>query len=535
VGIWYLKYLEKQKDQQGTGLLLKPANSKTATFEEVDTSTANIPQCREVGSEWLCLKVSESLGTNKFLESRGFSRKETELALLGIISRAVYPCPEHKTAQWLAGNSALWELFETINTPPNRFTLYRMAEKLSEHFGGFTAAVYKNTMDLFDLKDSLMIFGLSSTYFGGRKSDGILAQFGRSKEKRSDCKLMSFSAVANPHGFLRYSKMDSGNIADGKTLLGMIKTMRKNSKTGHLDQTVAIGAGIATEDNLKALRSNSETYICVSRTPLKDYQDYTTENTTQITGKRGPKIEIKLMGPTDKPDKWLPVKSELKAKKEAAILSRAEQKFEGKLTATHQSTHKKRGAKTLAGVWERMGRAKQQCTRAHNNYDIDVKEKNGMATQISLAKKDSENDNRSGAYFIRTNVEGKTGQETWDIHSTIREVEPTFRCLKTDLKIRPVFHQKDKYPIAHIQLGLMAYQIVTAIRHRLKQNDIHHCWSTIVRIMNSQKMNTTQMKMKTKEVHIRKMSIPGKSVDQIYNLMGVKSFPKPNRKYVVCH
>ena len=113
----------------------------------------------------------------------------------------------------------------------------------------------------------------------------------------------------------------------------------------------------------------------------------------------------------------------------------------------------------------------------------------------------------------------------------------------------PVFHQKDKYTTAHIHLGLMAYQIVAAIRHRLKQpacrlpagkagsgwHDIYSDWSDIVRIMNSQKMITIEMKMRTKEVHIRKASSPEKQVKHIYNIMGIKQFPKPIKKYVMYH
>jgi len=89
-----------------------------------------------------------------------------------------------------------------------------MAERLSEHFDDFTNHVYQNTMDMFGLKDTLMIYDLTNTYFEGRKLGSLLAKFAKSKEKRSDCKLVSFSAVVNQYGFLRYSKIDRGNISD---------------------------------------------------------------------------------------------------------------------------------------------------------------------------------------------------------------------------------------------------------------------------------------------------------------------------------
>ncbi len=256
---------------------------------------------------------------------------------------------------------------------------------------------------------------------------------------------------------------------------------------------------------------------------------------TEITDKRKNKIEIKLLDTTNKPDKWLLVKSEMKEKKEHSMLTRSEQKFEEKLTVIQHGIHKKGGTKKINKVWERIGRAKESCKRIHGNYDIEVKEEKGKAVQISWTKKGSAPNDRCGVYFIRTNLNGNTDEQIWDIYNTIREVESTFRCLKTDLRIRPVFHQKDKYSTAHIHLGLMAYQIVTAIRHRLKEHYINTDWTNIVRTMNSQKMNTIKMKMRTKEVHIRKVSLPEKPVEHIYKIMGIKEFPKPVKKYVVYH
>ena len=138
-------------------------------------------------------------------------------------------------------------------------------------------------------------------------------------------------------------------------------------------------------------------------------------------------------------------KREIKKKKEPSRLARSEKKFDEKLKAIEQGINKKGGTKKINKVWERIGRAKESCKKAHSNYDIQVKQEKGNAVQISWSKKDSLLNNRSGVYFIRTNLEGMSDENIWDIYNTIRQVESTFRCLKTDLRIRPVFHQKDKY------------------------------------------------------------------------------------------
>ena len=130
-------------------------------------------------------------------------------------------------------------------------------------------------------------------------------------------------------------------------------------------------------------------------------------------------------------------------------------------------------------------------------------------------------------------MDNNTDKQIWEIYNTIREVESTFRCLKTDLKIRPVFHQKDENTKAHINLGLMAYQLIAAIRYCLKTKMINMDWTNIVRVMNTHMISTIEMKTKTKEIHIRKLSKPEKAVEKIYNTMNIKTFPKPFRKYVV--
>jgi len=529
---WYNKYLEKEK--QGFALS-KPADKDTATFEEVDTSCIDTTDCREVGAEWLCLHMARKLKIDKFLRSKGFNPSAVDRALVSIISRAVYPTSERKTAQWLFQNSALSELFDTIDSAPDRFVLYRIAAKLSEHFDDFTDQVYKTTMDIFSLKDTLMIYDLTNSYFEGRKLGSLLAKFARSKEKRNDCRLVSISAVVNRHGFLKYSKIDQGNICESKTLLEVIKQIKEKSKTKQLNKVVVIDAGIATEDNLEALRKSKEKYVCVSRIRLKDYEDHTSDGMRTIYDKEKNKIEIKLINPEDKPDKWLIVKSQMKKKKELSMLTKSEQKYEEKLQNIEQAIHKNRGTKRINKVWERIGRAKESSKNVQGNFDIQIKEENGIAISMSWTKKDSARSDRTGVYFIRTNLNDSTEEQIWDIYNTIREVESTFRCLKTDLNIRPIFHKKDKYSEAHIHLGLMAYQIVTAIRHRLKQHHINLNWTNIVRIMNSQKMNTIKMKMRNKEVHIRKMSQPEEGVKKVYEIMGIKKFPKPTKKYVVYH
>lgn len=138
-------------------------------------------------------------------------------------------------------------------------------------------------------------------------------------------------------------------------------------------------------------------------------------------------------------------------------------------------------------------------------------------------------------YFIRTNIKSPNEKELWHIYNTIREVEATFRCLKSDLSIRPVHHQKDSRIEAHIYQTILAYQLVNTIRHMLKAKGIHHDWTNVVRIMNTQTIQTLELPTGKKEIHLRKPSKPIKEAQAIYTTTNCTKTQTAVKKYVVYH
>ena len=140
-----------------------------------------------------------------------------------------------------------------------------------------------------------------------------------------------------------------------------------------------------------------------------------------------------------------------------------------------------------------------------------------------------------GVYFIRTNHKTTSESNLWDIYNTIREVEATFRGLKSDLNIRPVHHQNDSRIDAHLYLTILAYQLVNTIRHMLKNKGISHDWRNIVRIMSTQKIQNIKIPTDKKVIYLRKPSRPINEVQQIYNATSCENTQKPIKKYVVYH
>jgi hypothetical protein len=231
------------------------------------------------------------------------------------------------------------------------------------------------------------------------------------------------------------------------------------------------------------------------------------------------------------------VESEAKKVNEQSMRGKLRDRFEQDLRAGEAGLHKKGGTQKIDNVWEPVGRCKERHRRVSGSYDIQVAEKDGKATAInwSIKADKGKDDNPEGIYFIRTNLPDPQEGPLWDIYNTIRRVESTFRCLKTDLNIRPIYQQNDGRIEAHLYLAILGYQLVNTIRFMLARAGIHHDWSHIVRIMSTQQVQTIQMPSKTKTIYLRKASKPIKEAKEIYDAAGCTQTQKTLKKYVVSH
>ena len=146
--------------------------------------------------------------------------------------------------------------------------------------------------ELFDIEDRIMLYDLTNTYFEGRKQGSVLAKFGRSKEKRSDAKLVVLALVVNPEGFIKYSAILEGNMSDPATLEAMIEKLRIKTSSSANKALIVMDAGIATEDNLKMVKDKGYDYLCVTRSSMKNYIVKVGATTLIITDNKKQKIEL---------------------------------------------------------------------------------------------------------------------------------------------------------------------------------------------------------------------------------------------------
>lgn len=533
----YQKYVVKY-GEDSKGQVSLPPDRKKAEYHLVDIGGLEVKDVKAFGGENLCVQVLEKLGLKDCLLGCGLSSAQATKALIGIAGRALFSESEHKTAQILELNSELQHCFGYGNQITHK-ELYTVSDDLYEHRQVIDRFLYNRVKDMFDLDDKLVIFDISNTYFETSKRNSKIAKHGRSKEKRSDCPLVVFTGVIDAHGFIRHSRIYEGNKPDTGTLEDMLSDLERHVSSGN-KPTVVMDAGIADEDNLALVASKGYRYVCVSRQQVKEYELVKEKLVVQHTGRGGQQVKLGIFHPVagGHNDTWMYVQSEAKRKKEQSIDKKISGRFEQELASIKIAIAKKGGVKGTDKVWERIGRLKEKYRRASAKYQISVSEQEGKATGLTWELKPvtkPKEDKANGVYFIRTNYENPTEEELWQTYNTIREVEATFRCLKSDLHIRPVHHQKDERIEAHIYLALLAYQLVNTIRYMLKKEKINYDWKNIVRIMATQTIQTIVLTTDKKDIHVRKPAQPIKEVHEIYKATGCKPNQLAVKKYVVYH
>ena len=501
----------------------------------VDVNTIKHTDARDVGAEWICLQAIRELEIDRFLARKGWTEHKIDTALAHLITRTVYTPSELKSMRIMADNSAVCELVSGNNTwQPGFRDVYKVAPSLYELKDELEDHLCRRTDSLFNVSNRLVLFDLTNFYFEGRKDGSAKAKFGRSKEKRSDCKLLVLALCINAEGFIRYSSILAGNTADPDSLPNMIDTLssktRVPSVNGSQKTLVVIDAGIATEDNLEKIKSKGYNYLCVSRRRLTDYELADDMKTVTVLDSRKQTISLREVKREADGDYYLEINSPGKALKESSMNRKFKERFELELAKARESLGKPRGKKNYEKVIERVGRAIGKYPSIAKYYVIEYErdeanKENMKDISWRIALPESV-DKDNGMYFLRTNVGKIDEKTTWNYYNLIREIECTNRQLKTDLNLRPIYHQKDKASDAHLFLGLLAYWIVNTIRHKLKGHGETCYWTEIVRRMSTQKAVTTEATNALGEkVLMRLCSEPTKVAGDIYDKLKYKKMP----------
>ena len=523
--------------------------SKAKAERHVDTDTLEHKDARDIGAEWLCLQAIRQLEFDKFLLSLGWSREDVKIAIAHLIVRTVYTPSELKSMRIMRDNSAVCQLLDLAMDAVTHRKVYSVADWFLKEKAAIEKYLCHKTDDLFKPTNRIMLFDLTNFYFEGRKENSRKAKFGRSKEKRSDCKLLVLALAINTDGFIRYSSVLEGNTADPKSLPDMVDKLTRENPAKCADDEkvlVVIDAGIATEENLKLIKEKGYNYLCVSRKALTEYTVDAAAKTVTVHDCRERPIKLQEVH-TDGEDYYLKIDSPAKALKEESMNRKFKKGFEDGLQAIAASIAKKGGTKKRDAVLKRIGKLEGKYPSIARYYQIDVSDDGkGKVTevrwQLHLPEKQV-----FGTYFLRTNVKKIDEKTTWDYYNLIREIESTNRQTKTDLNLRPIYHRKDDRSDAHLFLGLLSYWIVNTIRHQMKKvNEARKeadpdpkaeyptpYWTEIVRIMQTQKSITSEaINALGEKVKMRICSTPTEQAADIYSMLKYKT--TPFRRIKIC-
>ena len=535
---FYLKYRESRPAAEFDPVLRAEAERKEAERRRdlvtVRLSSLVQKQARTIGPEAVCRSTLNMLKIREFLSSRGWSRGQVDLALMQIVARAIYPYSELKTVRYLQSNSALLEMFKLERRKVTKDALYQSAERLWEVHREMEDFLHERVTDIFHLEEKILLMDITNSYMEGRMEHSKLCFHGRSKEKRSDCKIVVLAAVVNTDGLIVRTMIYEGNRHDVTTVKEVVGTLAAET-SGDARKIVVMDAGFYSAENTRWLTDNHFDYITVLPS---GYAKFTADSEKVVRHEDCRHQEIRLqMGKVEiegVKHRALLVDSDAKALKEQSMHEQAARRYEEGLEAIRAGITKKGGTKSRDAVNNRLGRLDKQYGAIRKEYDVtftyEGKGKKEKAVAMEWKRKDgtvTEREKFHGKYVLLTSLDENDEVNVWKFYNVIRTVEETFHVLKTDLDMRPVYHKSDGGIRAHLNLAVLAYWIVSVTKYRLKLKEYPNVrWDEIMRIAQTQVVVTAEMNTEDGgKVSVRQSTEAEEELAKIYSLLEISPNP----------
>jgi transposase len=506
-------------------------SAEAPDFQSVDVDSLDLLRPRSVAIEHVALAALRQVGLDRKLAALGFNGPQQAAAIGTLVARMAAPGSELATYQWLQAQSALGELIDFDFAGLDLMALYRISDQLLKHKAALEGFLYEQERTLFDFEEVITLYDLTNTFCEGTAKGNATAALGKSKEKRSDCPLVTLALVLDASGFPKRSEIFPGNVSEPKTLAQMLGKLAST----HTDTapTVVLDAGIASEENIAWLVENGYRYLVVSR---KRHRQFDPEAAVLI--KEGDEVTIRAQRRVnaDTGEVELYCHSSQREKKEQGIAELFAQRFEAALAKLADGLHKKATVKRYGKVLERLGRLREKYARAAQYYDVTVEhdEANGKATAIRWQRTKPIAETLPGVYCLRTNQASWDEATLWRTYTMLTDLEAVFRCLKSELGLRPIFHRKSDRVSGHLFISVLGYHLVHTIRFQLKAAAIHLSWEGIRRALAGQDRVTVTLKRADgKTVHIRKATRAEPRQQLIYDALGISDRPGRTEKTVV--
>ncbi len=440
---------------------------------EVNAAGVRVENLRQFGGPWMALHLIRTLQLDTLLQNVMEDGRESVpwdvTSLILIIARLLEPSSElYISEQWYPKTSVS-DLLGVSEDQVDDNRLYRCLDKLLPHKEALEVHLKNRMGELFDLEYDLLMYDVTSTFFEGR-ADFPLAQRGYSRDQRSDCKQVCIALVVSKCGMPLGYEVFAGNTADVSTVEHIVEMMEK--RYGKSDRIWVMDRGMVSEDNIEFLRDGGRRYIIgTPKSMLKKFeQDILKDDWHSI--RDGLEVKFVTMPASDSaclqrnapeysagsPERFILCRSRERSKKEEGMTQRFEKKIVDGLTRMKARCEKqKRDPMT---VEREIGRLLGQNTRAAKLFDVKVTKTDTAAARIEWSKIEASRDwatLSAGCYLLRTNVVDWSDEDLWKAYIQLTEAEAAFRIHKSDLSLRPIWHQKEDRVLAHIFVCFIAY------------------------------------------------------------------------------
>ena len=421
---------------------------------------------RTYGSCWLACEVWHQLGLDEFWQTRLPESREAvsweKVLQLLVVNRLLDPGSEFRLhRQWFV-TSAMDELLQTDFAVAEKDRLYRCLDRLLEHKQELFVWLKQKWADLFGADFEVLLYDLTSTYFEGEMEQNPKARRGYSRDGRPDCLQLVIALVVTPDGFPLAYEVMNGNTSDRTTLRTFLKSIE--TTYGKARRVWVMDRGIPSEAILKEMReAEGQTFYLVG-TPKGSINKQEKKWLDLPWHKVRDSVEVKLY--EHEGELYVLAKSEGRQAKEIAIRRKRLARLVRKLRATRKSLPKR------DQLLLRIGAAKKEAGRAFGFVSIRLPNKDEEVTRDTFSfqidkTKLKRAQQRDGHYLLRSNLTGEDPAVLWARYVQLTQIESVFRSLKSELGIRPIYHQLEHRADAHVLIAFLAYCLQVTLKNRL--------------------------------------------------------------------
>ena len=425
---------------------------------EIDVKRVRVENVVDFGGPWLGLELMHWLGLDQFfLKHVPGGREEIPWAIMGevlVLCRLCHPSSELHIAEHFFEQTAMADLLGIPSDKINEDRLYRALDQVLPYKEALEQHLKERAGSLFKLEYDLFLYDVTSTYFEGEARINPLAQRGYSRDHRGDCKQICIGLVVSREGFPLGYELFAGNRTDVTTVEEIIELME--DRYGRANRIWVMDRGMVSEENMGLLTKEGRRYILgTQRGQLKKYEGELLKTDWQEVQSG---LEVKRVDSPDGKEVFILCRSRDRVEKEKAIHDRFEQRIEEALIRMEKGCEKRRYQVNL--MERRIGRLLERNSRAAGLFDVRVEKGSTGGAKIIWTKREEWRQwsrLSEGCYMLRSNIRDWSPEDLWKAYIQLTEAEEAFRIHKSDLSIRPIWHQKEERVRAHILVCFLAY------------------------------------------------------------------------------